>query len=140
LTPKGEVFNQKLAVSLSKHSHLVLLNGNFEGIDQRVIDLDIDKEISIGDFVLTAGDLASMIIINATARLVDGVLGKNSSLDEESFTQNLLEYPHYTRPQEFMGLSVPEVLVSGNHQQVKKWRDEQSKKITKQKRPDILDK
>lgn len=138
LSPKGEKLNQKLVEKLSKESNLMLINGSYEGIDQRVIDLDIDMELSIGDYVLTSGDLASLVIINAISRYIPGVLGSEESTTEESFAQNRLEYPHYTRPQTFMGLSVPDVLISGNHAEIAKWREEQSYTITKIKRPDLL--
>jgi len=112
--------------------------GNYEGIDQRIIDLDIDKELSIGDYVLTGGEMAAMVTINAVSRYIDGVLGNSESTNEESFSDGLLEYPQYTHPQVFEGLEVPEVLLSGNHQNIAKWRHEQQLKITKERRPDLL--
>lgn len=140
LSPKGERLEQKKVVELSKFENLLLLCGSFEGVDQRAIDLEIDEEISIGDFVLTSGELPALVLINAVSRYVDGVLHSDKSLDEESFSDNLLEYPHYTRPAVFEGLEVPPVLLSGNHSEIAKWRKEQSLKITKLRRPDLLDK
>lgn len=135
LSPKGEQLNQKVVLELSKLPHIVLVNGSYEGIDERIITLDIDRELSIGDYVLTSGDYASLVVINAVARYIPGVLGSESSTEEESFADGqTLEYPHYTRPQEFMGLSVPEVLVSGDHKKVAEWRKEQSRKITEERR------
>lgn len=138
LSPKGETLNQDLVTELSKYDKIMLINGSYEGIDERIIELDVDREISIGDYVLTSGDLASLVVINAIARYIPDVLGSEESTEEESFAQGMLEYPHYTRPQEFCGLSVPEVLLSGNHAEVAKWRAEQSKIITKKRRPDLL--
>lgn len=138
LSPKGKVLSQQKVEELAKKEEILLFNGSYEGIDQRIIDLDIDEELSIGDYVLTSGDLASMVVVNAVARYIPDVLGSEQSTDEESFSQGLLEYPHYTRPYEFMGLTVPEVLVSGNHAAVDKWRAEQSYLITKKMRPDLL--
>ena len=139
LSPKGKTLNQDKVVELSKCENILLFNGSYEGLDQRVIDLDIDEELSIGDYVLTSGDLASLVVIDAVARYIPGVLGSDESVNEESFSNGLLEYPQYTRPQVFCGLEVPEVLVNGNHALIKKWRDEQSLKITKERRPDLLE-
>lgn len=138
LTPKGETLKQSRVKSLSKLEHLVLVNGSYEGIDQRVIDLDIDLELSIGDYVLTSGDYASLIVIDSVLRYVDGVLGSNESAEDESFSDGLLEYPQYTRPQVFEGLAVPEVLVSGHHQKVEEWRRQKSLELTRTRRPDLL--
>ena len=138
LSPKGEKLNQDLVTELSQRDKIMLINGSYEGIDERIIELDVDREISIGDYVLTSGDLASLVLINAIARYIPDVLGSEESTDEESFVQGLLEYPHYTRPQEFCGLSVPDVLLSGNHAEVAKWREEQSRIITQKRRPDLL--
>lgn len=138
LSPKGDKFCQSIAKSLSEKTDILFLCGSYEGIDQRVIDLDIDMELSIGDYVLTSGDLPAMVVINAVARYVDGVLGSEQSAEDESFSDNMLEYPQYTRPQEFMGISVPDVLVSGNHQAVDKWREEQKLQLTKSRRKDLL--
>lgn len=140
LSPRGKTFSQQKAVELSQKSDLLFLCGSYEGVDQRVIDLCIDEEISIGDYVLTSGDLPCMVVINALSRYVSGVLGSEQSTDEESFSSALLEYPQYTRPQEFMGLKVPDVLLSGDHAEVAKWRREKSLEITKALRPDLLDK
>lgn len=140
LTPKGETLKQSRVKSLSKLDHLVLVNGSYEGIDQRVIDLDIDLELSIGDYVLTSGDYASLIVIDSVLRYVDGVLGSNESAEDESFSDGLLEYPQYTRPQVFEGLAVPEVLVSGHHQKVEEWRKMKSLELTRERRPDLLNK
>ena len=139
MSPKGKIFKQSLIKDYIASGWLLLLAGHYEGVDQRVIDLYIDEELSIGDYVLTGGELPAMVVTDAVSRYVDGVLAADS-LSEESFTGGLLEYPQYTRPQEFMGLKVPDILVSGNHGEVDKWRREQSIKITKEKRPDLLDK
>ena len=138
LSPKGKVLSQKKVEELAKKDEILLFNGSYEGIDQRIIDLDIDEELSIGDYVLTSGDLASMVVINAVARYVPDVLGSEESTAEESFSNGLLEYPHYTRPYEFMGMTVPDVLISGNHAAVDTWRKEQSIALTKKLRPDLL--
>ncbi len=137
LSPQGKVLNQEKVKELSKEEHLILLCGHYEGIDQRVIDEIVDEEISIGDYVLTGGELPAMVVIDSVSRYIDGVLS-NESIEEESFSNNLLEYPQYTRPEEFNGKKVPEVLVSGHHENIKKWRDEKSLEITKIKRPDLL--
>ena len=138
LSPKGRTLSQSKVVSLSKEEELLFLCGSYEGVDQRVIDLLIDEELSIGDYVLTSGDLPCMVTINAISRYLDGVLGSEESTAEESFAGGLLEYPQYTRPQEFMGLKVPEVLVGGNHGEVAKWRHERQIEITRTLRPDLL--
>lgn len=139
LSPKGKTLKQEMVYSLAECEHLVLLCGHYEGVDQRAIDLFIDEEISIGDYVLTGGELPAMVLIDCVARYVDGVLSPES-LVQESFSENLLEYPHYTRPVEYRGLTVPEVLRSGNHAEIDKWRREQSLKITKKNRPDLIGK
>ena len=138
LSPKGEKLTQDKVVSLAKEQDLLFLCGSYEGVDERVLDLCIDEELSIGDYVLTSGDLPCMVTINAVARYLDGVLGSEESTEEESFASGLLEYPQYTRPQEFMGLKVPEVLVGGNHGEVAKWRREKQIEITRALRPDLL--
>ena len=140
LTPKGQVYKQEIASDLSLGEDIILLCGHYEGIDQRVIDLIVTDEVSIGDYVLTGGELPALIMIDSIARLIPGVLSQNESFEEESFKDNLLEYPHYTRPREFMGMKVPDVLLSGNHQRIEKWRLEESKKITKLRRPDLYKK
>lgn len=139
MSPRGKRFEQIDAVELSKVDKLLFLCGSYEGVDQRAIDMFIDREISIGDYVLTSGELAVQVVVNASARYVEGVLGSMDSLSEESFTNGLLEYPQYTRPQSFRGVSVPDVLLSGNHAEIDKWRKAQSLKITKEKRPDLLE-
>ena len=138
LSPKGKTLSQSKVEELSKEKNLMFVCGNYEGIDQRVIDLDIDEELSIGDYVLTGGELPAMVTINAVVRYIDGVLGNSESVNEESFSNGLLEYPQYTHPQEFEGLKVPEVLLSGNHQKIAKWRYEKQLEITKERRPDLL--
>ena len=138
LTPQGEPFTQKKAKELSGEEELVLLCGHYEGIDQRIIDLIVTDEISIGDYVLTGGELPALILVDAIARLIPGVLNQNESFEDESFENDLLEYPHYTRPREFMGLNVPDVLLSGNHQKIEAWRKEQAIEITKKRRKDLF--
>lgn len=137
LSPKGKTLRQDIVVSLAENERLVLLCGHYEGVDQRAIDLFIDEEISIGDYVLTGGELPAMVLIDCVARYIDGVLSPESLVDE-SFSEGLLEYPHYTRPIEYRGISVPEVLRSGNHAEIDKWRREQSVLLTKKNRPDLL--
>ena len=137
LSPKGQTFRQEKVFELTEYKHLVMLCGHYEGIDQRAIDLFIDEEISIVDYVLTGGELPAMVLADCVARYVDGVLSPES-LVQESFSENLLEYPHYTRPVEYRGMSVPEVLRSGNHAQIDKWRREQALAITRKNRPDLL--
>lgn len=140
LSPKGRRLDQDAVRALAAEREIVLVNGSYEGIDERIIELDVDYEISIGDYVLTSGDLASMVIIDAVARYIPGVLGSEESTEEESFSDGLLEYPQYTRPQSFMGLDVPEVLLSGNHAEIKAWRKKKSLEITASRRPDLLKK
>ena len=137
MSPKGKVFNQSMVKDFVKYDKILLLCGHYEGVDQRVIDKYIDMEMSIGDYVLTGGELPAMVITDCLARYVDGVISEES-LSEESFSNGLLEYPQYTRPQEFMGMKVPEVLISGNHKEVDNWRLKESLKITKEKRPDLI--
>ena len=137
LSPQGKTLNQKKVEELSKCSHLILLCGHYEGIDQRVIDKIVDEEISIGDYVLTGGEIPALVLIDSISRYIDGVISKDS-VKEESFSQGMLEYPQYTRPENFEGEKVPEVLLSGHHANIEKWRKEQSFKITKSKRPDLL--
>ncbi len=137
LSPKGRPLTQERVVKLSEEEHLVLLCGHYEGVDQRAIDLFIDEELSIGDYVLTGGELPAMVLIDAVTRYLDGVLSPES-LVQESFSEGLLEYPHYTRPVEYRGLAVPEVLRSGNHAEIDKWRREKALEITRKNRPDLL--
>ena len=139
MSPQGKKLDQQKVEELSKQEHLILLCGHYEGIDQRVLDCIVDEEISIGDYVLTGGELPAMVLIDSVSRYVEGVL-KDGSTTEESFSQGLLEYPQYTRPEVFEGQQVPEVLRSGNHQMIDKWRREQSLKRTLEKRPDLLEK
>lgn len=138
LTPQGKVFNQTLAAELAREPDLVLLCGHYEGVDQRIIDEIVTDEISIGDFVLTGGELAAMTIIDAVGRLVPHVI-KSESLAHESFSTGLLEYPQFTRPRVFMGRKVPEVLLSGHHGEIEKWRQHQALEATRRKRPDLLE-
>ena len=137
LSPQGKRLNQKLVEELSQEKHLVLLCGHYEGIDQRVLDELNVEEISIGDYVLTGGELPAMVLIDSISRYIDGVLSKEST-EEETFSNGLLEYPQYTRPETFMGRTVPEILLSGHHENIRKWRQEKSIEITKKKRPDLL--
>lgn len=137
LSPKGKTFRQDMVYSLVACEHIVLLCGHYEGVDQRAIDLFIDEELSIGDYVLTGGELPAMVVADCVARYVDGVLSPES-LVQESFSDNLLEYPQYTRPVEYGGMTVPEVLRSGNHAEIDKWRREKALEITKKQRPDLL--
>ena len=139
LSPQGKTLNQKKVEELSKEKHLILLCGHYEGIDQRVIDKIVDEEISIGDYVLTGGEIPAMVLIDTVSRYIDGVLNQES-IKEESFSEGLLEYPQYTRPEVFEGEKVPEILLSGHHENIEKWRKEQAIKTTKQKRPDLLKK
>lgn len=138
MTPQGKTFKQEKARSLSELEDMVILCGHYEGVDERVIEEIVTDEISIGDFVLTGGELAAMTVIDSVARLIPGVLNKEESFMDESFSENLLEYPQYTRPPEFMGRKVPEILLSGHHKNIEKWRREQALERTKRKRPDLL--
>lgn len=140
LTPKGKVHSQNTATEMSTKEDVILLCGHYEGVDQRIIDLIVTDEISIGDYVLTGGELPALILIDSISRLIPGVLSQNESFEEESFKDNLLEYPHYTRPREFMDLEVPDVLLSGNHKKIEEWRHSESVKITKERRPDLYKK
>ena len=138
LTPSGKTLTQNKVKELTNCDHLILLCGHYEGIDQRVIDKVVDEEISIGDYVLTGGELPAMVLIDSISRYVPGVLAETST-DEESFSEGLLEYPQYTRPEVFEGEKVPEVLLSGHHENIRKWRREKSLEITLKKRPDMLE-
>lgn len=140
MSPKGKTLNMSIVKRLAgENRDLLLLCGHYEGVDQRVLDLCFDEEISIGDYVLTGGELPAMVLVDSVARYVDGVLGSESSVKEETFSENTLEYPQYTRPQIFEGLPVPEVLLSGHHANVEKWRKQQSAELTKRLRPDLLE-
>lgn len=138
MSPKGETLSDKCARGLAACDSLLLLCGHYEGIDQRAIDMCIDREISVGDYVLSGGELAAMTVIDAAARFVDGVLGKNVSHEDESFADGLLEYPQYTRPPVFMGRAVPDVLLNGNHKEIERFRRESSAKLTKERRGDLF--
>lgn len=140
MSPRGKVFDQAKAKELAEAGDLLILCGSYEGVDERAITLCIDEEISIGDYVLTSGDLAAMVVINALCRHIPGVLGSAESAEDESFSEPLLEYPQYTRPQEFEGLRVPDVLLSGNHAHIAAWRREQQFAVTRERRPDLLEK
>lgn len=138
LSPQGATLTQSKSTELSLLPHLVLICGRYEGVDQRVIDHLVDEEVSIGDFVLSGGEFAAMVLVDAVARLIPGVVGKGGSVLEESFMDGLLDCPHYTRPEEFRGWRVPEVLTSGDHAEIERWRNEQAMKLTRDRRPDLL--
>lgn len=138
MTPQGNTYNQKKAYELSKHKHIIILCGHYEGFDERIRSF-VDLEISIGDYVLTGGEIPSMVLIDSITRLIPGVIEEESHL-EDSFNNNLLDYPVYTKPVDFKGMKVPEVLLSGHHENIRKWRLEQSIKKTKERRPDLLEK
>lgn len=140
MSPRGETLTSKLVISFAKKiKHLIIICGHYEGIDQRILDIFNIKEISIGDYVLTGGELPAMVLVDSVARYIDGVLSEGST-DEESFSTGLLEYPQYTRPADFMGHKVPDVLISGDHEKVRKWRYDESLKLTKARRPDLIKK
>lgn len=138
MSAQGEKFTQKMAEELSGYDQLVIVCGRYEGVDERFIELLIDREISVGDFVLTGGEIPAMAVCDAVVRLLPGVLGNASSLSSETFSDGLLEYPQYTRPPEFRGMKVPDVLLSGNHKEIDKWRREESLRRTRERRPDLL--
>ena len=140
LSPQGKVFNQEKAKKLSELDEIVLLCGHYEGVDQRVLDMIVDEEISIGDFVLTGGEIPAMALVDTVSRLIPGVLANEKSYSDESHFDGLLEYPQYTHPQEFMGVKIPEILISGHHKNIEKWKREQSRITTLKKRPDLLEK
>lgn len=140
LTPQGQTFNQAKAKELSQEEHLLFICGHYEGVDERVKENLITDEISIGDYVLTGGELPAMVIIDSLVRILPGVLNKRESFENDSFYQGLLDYPHYTRPERFRGKSVPALLLSGDHSQIKKWRRQKAIKNTLEKRPDLLEK
>lgn len=139
MSPQGKVLTQKRAEELSEYDGLILLCGHYEGIDSRVLEEIVDEEISIGDYVLTGGELPACVLVDCVSRLKDGVLSDKKCYEEESISSGLLEYPQYTRPYEFHGKKVPDVLISGNHAEIDKWRAEQALRVTKDKRPDLLD-
>lgn len=138
MSPRGQVFNQKKAEELSQYDNLIIICGHYEGIDQRIIDEIVDEEISIGDFVLTGGEIPACLLVDAVARLIDGVLSDPECHEKESISSGMLEYPQYTRPYEFHGVCVPDVLISGNHAKIDAWRNEMALKTTVEKRPDLL--
>ena len=141
MSPKGTPLTQNKVKQLSQTiKHLVIICGHYEGIDERIIELCVNEQISVGDFVLTGGEIPAMALIDAVSRYVEGVLHNSDSTEDESFSDGLLEYPQYTRPQEFMGLKVPDVLISGNHKEIEKWKQEQKISETKKYRPDLLKK
>ena len=141
MSPKGTVLTQNKVKAIANDvDHLIIVCGHYEGIDQRIIDLCIDEQVSIGDYVLTGGELPAMVLADAVLRYVPNVLHSDTSVVDESFSDKLLEYPQYTRPREFMGLTVPEVLINGNHKEIEKWKSEQKISETKKFRPDLLDK
>jgi tRNA (guanine37-N1)-methyltransferase len=137
LTPQGRLFDQELAIELSGKPRILLINGHYEGFDERIIDGLSPREVSIGDFVLSGGELASMVLIDAIVRLLPGALGAQTGAEDESFANGLLEYPQYTRPRDFRGMTVPDILLSGNHSMIAKWRLEQRKQRTQSRRPDL---
>ena len=138
MTPQGRRFDQKIAEAYSRQRHLIIICGHYEGVDQRVADHLVDDEISIGDYVLTNGALAALVFLDAVVRLIPGVLGDEASAAQDSFSERLLDHPHYTRPESFKGWSVPQVLLSGNHAAIEKWRRQQATEVTKQRRPDLI--
>lgn len=139
MSPKGKKFNQQIVEQMSKLEHIIVLCGHYEGIDERILQIFNVTEISIGDYVLTGGELPAMVFTDAVSRYIEGVLNSDS-IKEESFSNGMLEYPQYTKPQDFMGYKVPDVLISGNHKLIDEWRKQKSLEITKQKRPDLLKK
>ena len=140
MSPKGKVLDQNKAVELSKMDNILIICGHYEGVDQRIIDKIVDEEISVGDYVLTGGELPAMVLVDAVARMCSGVLSDDVCFTDESIYSGLLEYPHYTRPEVWEGEAVPPVLLSGHHKNIKKWRLEQSLKLTEERRPDLLEK
>jgi tRNA (guanine37-N1)-methyltransferase len=139
LSPQGRLFRQEIAWQLSRKPRLILICGRYEGVDERIAQYFVDDEVSIGDYVMTGGEPAALVVIDAVARLIPGVLGNEASVETESFTEHLLEYPQYTRPQEFEGFEVPAILLSGNHEVIRKWRRAQALIRTKLRRPDLFD-
>ena len=138
MSPSGKRLTQKFVRDLVKQKNLILLCGHYEGVDERVREKIVDESVSIGDYVLTGGEIPAMVLIDCLARLIPGVLGKEASLEDESFEDGLLEYPHYTRPANFRGIKVPDVLLSGNHSAINKWRKEQARQVTRRNRPDLI--
>jgi tRNA (guanine37-N1)-methyltransferase len=140
MTPQGETFNQKIAAQLAEENHIIMICGRYEGVDERIREHLVDREISIGDYILTGGELSAMVVIDAVSRLVPGVLGNEASAETESFSKGLLEYPQYTRPAEYKGWCVPDVLLSGNHAHIERWQKVEAIKRTWLRRPDLLEK
>jgi tRNA (guanine37-N1)-methyltransferase len=138
LTPQGEVLNDRIVRELATNRRLVLISGRYEGVDQRFVDHCVDREISIGDYIVTGGELPAMVLIDAVARHIPGALGDETSPEEESFADGLLEHPQYTRPAEYNGWGVPEILLSGHHAKIEKWKREQREERTRERRPDLL--
>ena len=138
MSPKGRIFNHAIANELAQYDNLIFLCGHYEGVDERVLELIVDEEISIGDFVVTGGEIPACIVIDAVSRLKDGVLSSSECYEGESIASGILEYPQYTKPREFMGLEVPEVLLSGDHGKIDRWRLEKAVEVTREKRPDLL--
>ena len=139
MSPRGRRLDQKIVEELAQYDELMILCGHYEGVDQRALDMCIDEELSIGDYVLTGGELAALVVIDSVSRLIPGVLGSGESAEDESFTTGLLEYPQYTRPRDFRGMEAPEVLLSGHHANILKWQREKSLEITLKNRPDLLE-
>jgi tRNA (guanine37-N1)-methyltransferase len=139
-SPQGRLFTQSVALELAHKDHIVILCGRYEGFDERIREALQPDEISIGDFVVSGGELPAMLIADAVGRMIEGVVGNSGSVEEDSFFRGLLDYPHYTRPEELRGMRVPEVLLSGHHEKIRKWRKEQSLRATLAKRPDLLEK
>ncbi len=140
MSPKGEKLTQKLVRELAGYENIVLICGHYEGIDQRIINKFVQREVSIGDYILTGGELPAMVLVDAVSRLIPEVLGNENSAQNETFSNDLLEFPQYTKPSEYKEMKVPEVLLSGNHKEIAKWREEQSEKLTRERRPDLLEK
>ena len=140
MTPQGEIFRQEIAAEFARHKQIILICGRYEGFDERIRERLADREISLGDYILTGGELSALVVIDATARLIPGVLGNDASASRESFSQGLLEYPQYTRPAEYSGWSVPEVLLSGNHAQIERWQRIEALRRTWRRRPELLEK
>ena len=140
LSPKGTKVTQKMIVNTADNDNLIIIAGRYEGVDQRFIDLEVDEEWSIGDYILSGGEVAACVVIDAVARMIPGVLGHEDSNKDESFSNNLLEYPHYTRPEVLENMAVPEVLLSGNHEEIRKWREKEAISLTNKKRSDLTKK
>ncbi len=138
MSPKGRIFNHSIAEELSRYDNIIILCGHYEGVDQRVLDEIVDEDISIGDYVLTGGELPACILVDAVSRLKEGVLADPSCHEDESVASGILEYPQYTKPREFMGRTVPEVLLSGDHKRIERWRLEEAVSLTRERRPDLL--